>query len=157
MKNRGGIEMKEVLEVFLNDIKENEKKEKEETIEAKKAIQEQLNKEEQEFVIYVDNEMACISGNDLKIQAGLACLIETLRMKGMSIKDIQYAIGLGLENYEIRQISTKEMKKVNLPKKKIYKKDIKRYLKEGKTQKEIADIYGTSQPYISLIKKKWNL
>ena len=157
MKNRGGIEMKEVLEVFLNDIKENEKKEKEEMIEVKKAIQEQLNKEEQEFVIYVDNEMACISGNDLKIQAGLACLIETLRMKGMSIKDIQYAIGLGLENYEIRQISTKEMKKVNLPKKKIYKKDIKRYLKEGKTQKEIADIYGTSQPYISLIKKKWNL
>ena len=149
--------MKEVLEVFLNDIKENEKKEKEEMIEAKKAIQEQLNKEEQEFVIYVDNEMACISGNDLKIQAGLACLIETLRMKGMSIKDIQYAIGLGLENYGIRQISTKEMKKVNLPKKKIYKKDIKKYFKEGKTQKEIADIYGTSQPYISLIKKKWNL
>ena len=149
--------MKEVLEVFLNDIKENEKKEKEEMIEVKKAIQEQLNKEEQEFVIYVDNEMAGISGNDLKIQAGLVCLIDTLRMKGMSIKDIQYAIGLGLENYEIRQISTKEMKKVNLPKKKIYKKDIKRYLKEGKTQKEIADIYGTSQPYISLIKKKWNL
>ena len=75
----------------------------------------------------------------------------------MSIKDIQYAIGLGLENYEIRQKSTKEMKKVNLPKKKIYKKDIKKYFKEGKTQKEIADIYGTSQPYISLIKKKWNL
>ena len=149
--------MKEVLEVFLNDIKENEKKEKEEIIEMKKAIQEQLNKEEQEFVIYVDNEMTGISGNDLKIQAGLACLIETLRMKGMSIKDIQYAIGLGLENYEIRQKSTKEMKKVNLPKKKIYKKDIKKYFKEGKTQKEIADIYGTSQPYISLIKKKWNL
>ena len=60
--------MKEVLEVFLNDIKENEKKEKEEIIEMKKAIQEQLNKEEQEFVIYVDNEMTGISGNDLKIQ-----------------------------------------------------------------------------------------